>query len=248
MKHIPAWLRSLFCVALVAVLLGVTASPAQAVVAHSSTLAPYASQTYIVNCSGLNMRQSPQMGSYVLKVLPRGTNVTYVDDKSGWWYVSAGKYGYGWVDKKYLAPTSTGASTGNYVVTAGELNVRNYPQLSAKRVGTLRKGTVINISELNGDWGYSSTAGGWVALRYLSTTSASVSSSGSSSSNSKLTGGTYRVTASRLNVRDSASTSGKIKDCISKGTSVTVSYTSGNWAWVTYGNGRSGFVSMNYIG
>ena len=246
MKHISAWLRSLICVALVAVLLGVMAAPAQAVVPQSSTLAPYASQSYIVNCNGRNMRQSPQMGSYVLKVLPKGTTVTYLDNKSGWWYVSAGKYGYGWVDKKYLAPSSTGASTGNYVVNAGELNVRNYPKLSAKRVGSLRRGTVINISELNGDWGYSPTAGGWVALRYLSSTSASPSSSGSSSKIA--TGGTYRVTASKLNVRDSASTNGKIKDVISKGTSVTISYTSGNWAWVTYGSGRSGFVSMNYIG
>ena len=243
MKHIPAWMKSLFCIALVAVLLGVTASPALAVVPYSSTLAPYASQTYIVNCSGLNMRQSPQMGSYVLKVLPRGTTVTYLDDKSGWWYVSAGKYGYGWVDKKYLAPSATGASTGNYVVTASQLNVRNYPKISAKRVGSLRKGTVIYVSELNGDWGYSSTAGGWVALEYLSGTSASASSSVDVKS-----GGLYRVTASKLNVRDGASTSAKVKDVISKGTSVSVSYTSGNWAWVTYGNGRSGFVSMSYLG
>ncbi len=243
MKHIPAWLKSIFCVALVAVLVGLTAAPALAVVPSSSTLAPYASKTYIVNCSGLNMRQNPQMGSYVVAVLPRGTTVTYIDNKSGWWYVSAGKYGYGWVDKKYLAPTSTGASTGNYVVTAGQLNVRSYPRLSAKRVGSLTKGTVISISELNGDWGYSPSAGGWVALEYLSATTAS----GTPAANVK-SGNTYRVIANKLNVRESASTSGRVKDVISKGTSVTVSYTSGSWAWVTYGNGRSGFVSMSYLG
>lgn len=243
MKHVPAWLKSLFCVTLAVVLVSLAATPALAVVPYSSTLAPYASQTYIVNCSALNMRQSPQMGSYVLKVLPRGTVVTYLDDKSGWWYVSAGKYGYGWVDKKYLAPSATGAATGNYVVTASQLNVRNYPKVDAKRVGYLNKGTVINISELNGDWGYSSTAGGWVALKYLSPTSASPSSVVDFKS-----GGTYRVTASKLNVRESASTSGKVTDLISKGTSVTITYTTGNWAWVTYGSGRSGFVSLSYLG
>ena len=246
MKHVSVLMKSIVCAALAIVLIGLMAAPALAVVPQSSTLAPYASQTYIVNCSGLNMRQNPQMGSYVLTVLPRGTTVTYVDDKNGWWYVSAGKYGYGWVDKKYLAPTSTGATTGNYVVTASQLNVRSYPKLSAKRVGYLNKGTVINVSELNGDWGYSPTAGGWVALEWLSRTSASPSS-GSSGANIK-SGGVYRVTASKLNVRDGAGTSSKVRDVISKGTSVTVSYTNGNWAWVTYSGGRSGFVYMDYLG
>ena len=95
MKHVSVLMKSIVCAALAIVLIGLMAAPALAVVPQSSTLAPYASQTYIVNCSGLNMRQNPQMGSYVLTVLPRGTTVTYVDDKNGWWYVSAGKHGYG---------------------------------------------------------------------------------------------------------------------------------------------------------
>ena len=88
--------------------------------------------------------------------------------------------------------------------------------------------------------------GGWVALEWLSRTSASPSS-GSSGANIK-SGGVYRVTASKLNVRDGAGTSSKVRDVISKGTSVTVSYTNGNWAWVTYSGGRSGFVYMDYLG
>ena len=49
-------------------------------------------------------------------------------------------------------------------------------------------------------------------------------------------------------MRDGAGTSSKVRDVISKGTSVTVSYTNGNWAWVTYSGGRSGFVYMDYLG
>ena len=160
MKRTIRGLRLLLCAALAA---GLLAVPARAVVPSSSTLAPYAaSKTYLVNCSGLNLRYAASVTSEVQFVLPRGATVTYLSDKSGWWYVSYRKNSttyYGWVDKKYLAPAFTGASVGRYAVTASQLNVRSYPRLSARRVGGLARGTVINISELNGDWGYSATVG-----------------------------------------------------------------------------------------
>ena len=244
MKHIPVWLKSLLCIALAVVLLNAATLPALAVVPSSSTLAPYASKTYIVNCNGLNLRYGASTSSGVKTVLGRGTTVTYISDKSGWWYVRAQNGDYGWVDKKYLAPSSTGASTGSYVVTAGKLNVRAYPRTTARRVGKITKGTVISISELNGDWGYSPSAGGWVALEYLSHTTSAVSGR---SSVAVAAGGTYRVTASRLNVRSSASVNSSIKGSLASGTSVTVTRVSGSWAYVTY-RGGEGWVSTSYLG
>ena len=223
------------------------AVPALAVVPSSSTLAPFASsKAYIVNCSGLNLRYGASITSGVQFILPRGTVVTYISDKSGWWYVSCKRGSttyYGWVDKKYLAPAATGAATGSYAVTASELNVRGYPRLSARRVGSLSKGTIISVTELNGDWGYSPTAGGWVALSYLTP----VASSGKTAAASVTPGSTYRVIASKLNVRASASLNGAIKDGIYNGTSVTVTRVSGAWAYVTY-RGGEGWVSTSYVG
>ncbi|MBQ8955274.1 MAG: SH3 domain-containing protein, partial [Clostridia bacterium] len=60
-------------------------------------------------------------------------------------------------------------------------------------------------------------------------------------------GGTYRVTASRLNVRSSASSSSAIKGTLASGTSVTVTRLSGNWAYVTY-RGGEGWVYTSYLG
>ena len=243
MKRTIRGLRLLLCAALAA---GLLAVPARAVVPSSSTLAPYAaSKTYLVNCSGLNLRYAASVTSEVQFVLPRGATVTYLSDKSGWWYVSYRKNSttyYGWVDKKYLAPAFTGASVGRYAVTASQLNVRSYPRLSARRVGGLARGTVINISELNGDWGYSATVGGWVALQYLTP----VAGSGQAAA-SVTAGSTYRVVATRLNVRSGASTSDGIKDVIDNGTSVTVTRVSGGWAYVTY-RGGEGWVSTGYLG
>ena len=116
------------------------------------------------------------------------------------------------------------------------------PRLSARRVGGLARGTVINISELNGDWGYSPSAGGWVALAYLTPATASGTAAASVTP-----GSTYRVIATNLNVRGSASMNGAIKDSIAKGTSVTVTRVSGSWAYVTY-RGGEGWVSTSYLG
>ncbi len=242
MKRVSIWLRALCCAAVLAL----AAAPALAVVPSSSTLAPYASKAYIVNCSGLNLRYGASMTSEVQFVLPRGTVVTYISDKSGWWYVSYRRNNttyYGWVDKKYLAPAATGAATGSYTVTADHLNVRVYPRLTARRVGSLTKGTIISVSELNGDWGYSPTAGGWVALSYLTP----ASSSGQAAAATVTPGSTYRVIATKLNVRSSASLNGAIKDSLFGGVSVTVTRVSGAWAYVTY-RGGEGWVSTSYLG
>ena len=246
MHRFTARARAFVRAALAAVCLAAMAAPALAVVPSSSTLASYASsKAYIVNCSGLNLRCGASVSSDVQFVLPRGTTVTYISDKSGWWYVSCKRGSttyYGWVDKKYLAPAATGAATGSYAVNASRLNVRVYPRLSARVTGSPPQGAIIRVTELNGDWGYSPTAGGWVALAYLSP----VSSSGQAAA-SVTPGSTYRVIASKLTVRASASSDGAIKDGLFGGVSVTVTRVSGGWAYVTY-RGGEGWVSASYLG
>ena len=247
MKRVFGRGRAFACAALAALWLALSAMPALAVVPSSSTLAGSASsKAYLVNCSGLNLRFGASITSGVQFVLPRGAVVTYISDKSGWWYVSCKRGSttyYGWVDKKYLAPLATGAATGSYAVTANQLNVRAYPRLTARRVGSLTKGTIIRVTELNGDWGYSPTAGGWIALAYLNP----VSSTGKAAAANVTAGSTYRVIASKLNVRASASLDGAIKDGIFAGVSVTVTRVSGSWAYVTY-RGGEGWVSTSYLG
>lgn len=240
MKRILKLLRMFSCFALITLLLAAQL-PAKAAVAGSSTMAKVGAK-YVVTASYLNFRSGPGVGYSVLTGLKRGTTVTYMGYKNSWWQVrtSGGKTGY--VDRKYLTPASV-SKTGQYFVTASKLRVRKSPTTSSSILGTVNKGAMITITQLNGDWGYvSSGAGvrGWVALQYLST---SGSSSGSSS-------GSHIVIADVLNVRAGASTSKKRIDSLKNGAAVKVVETDGSWGKITYlksGKTREGWVKLDYL-
>ena len=251
MNRVVRILRSLSCLMLVVVLLSAQL-PAKAAVAGSTTLANKGSK-YVVTASELNFRSGPGTNYGVIKGLRRGTTVTYVGYKSGWWLVETKDGRQGYVDRKYLTPV-TASKTGTYYVTASTLRVRKSPSTSSGTKGYITKGTQVNISQLNGDWGYvSSGAGvtGWVALQYMSTTRPSSSSSSSSSSGSVSSSyGTHYVTASTLNVRKSASRSAARIDALGYGAGVTVNRRSGSWSYITYSKGgvsKSGWVSTEYL-
>lgn len=57
--------------------------------------------------------------------------------------------------------------------------------------------------------------------------------------------GTYKVTASSLNMRSTAGTDGSVVQVLSNGNQITVTAVSGKWGYCTY-NGKSGWVSLAY--
>jgi len=232
--------RRLICCVVVVMLL-VAQTSALAAVSGSTTMAKYG-QTYIVTASRLNFRSGPGTGYRAITALKKGTKVTYLDYDDGWWRVRTSDGRVGYVDRKYLTPSSA-QKTGKYFVTASELRIRKEPNTSSTIAGSVRKGTMITISKLNGDWGYVSSGAkvrGWVALKYISTTSPTTTNAS----------GRYQVTAGTLNVRPSASTSRGRIDTLAYGTIVQVTQTSGNWGKVSYTKGgvaKSGWVSFDYL-
>lgn len=245
MNRIARVFRSLACLTMIVLLL--TAQlPAKAAVSGSTTLATKGSK-YVVTASSLNFRSGPGVGYGVIKGLRRGTTVTYVDYSHGWWLVKTSNGQTGYVDRKYLTPAAA-SKTGVYYVTASNLRIRKSPSTSSGTRGYASKGARLTISQLNGDWGYVSggaEATGWVALKYLSSTG-----SASSSSSSGATSGSHYVTASRLNVRKSASRSSSHLGVLTYGASVTVKRKSGSWSYITYyesGVSKSGWVNSAYI-
>ena len=167
MKTVIKMLRRGLMALLAAVMLTTAVTPAPALaVGGSSTLATSGS-TYIVIATKLNVRSGPGMGYSILGRAKRGTKCTFVSMSKGWWLVrfSNGKKGY--VDKQFLTPVSV-AKTGTYTVKTA-LNVRVSPSVKAKKLGTLKKGTQVNLLKLNGDWAqiYYKGKSGWVAVKYL---------------------------------------------------------------------------------
>lgn len=138
-----------------------------------------------------------------------------------------------------------------YTVTASALHVRSGASVNYGIVRTYSHGLRFTLLETKGNWGR--TPSGWVCMDYA--TKAAAKSGGTIKSTGN---GTYRVTASALNVRTGAGQGyGKVSyrnltanakqhaytnGCLKRGTRVTVMEVRGNWARIP-----SGWVSMDYL-
>lgn len=235
MKHICGFIKRFFCLMLILALTG--AGPvAQA--ASSASLATTGAK-YTVTASRLNLRSGPGTDHSIITAVSRGREVTYLGYEDNWWRVRLADGRTGYMDRKYLAPASVG-DTGSYFVTASSLRIRKEPTTKATTLGYLKKGTIITITRLNGDWGYVSSGSsrkGWVALKYVSSDTPGVSEN-------------HIVTASSLNVRSRASTRGTRLDSLPRGSVVRITQTDGNWGRITYkksGETRKGWVALDYL-
>ena len=138
-----------------------------------------------------------------------------------------------------------------YTVTASALHVRSGASVNYGIVRTYPHGLRFTLLETKGNWGR--TPSGWVCMDYA--TKAAAKSGGTIKSTGN---GTYRVTASALNVRTGAGQGyGKVSyrnltanakqhactnGCLKRGTRVTVMEVRGSWARIP-----SGWVSMDYL-
>ncbi|PQD96159.1 hypothetical protein CYL18_06040 [Pradoshia eiseniae] len=192
-----------------------------------------------VTANILNVRSKAAMNSSIKFKLSLGTAVTVTKESKDWSYISYGKKS-GWVASQYLSYTKP-ASLGTYYVTASSLNVRTKASTSSKVVTSVKKNASLTLLKKSGSWGQvkvSNGKTGWVSLNYLTTKKpASVPKNL----------GTYYVTASSLNVREKASTSSKIVTSVKKNASVTLLKKSGSWGQVKVSNGKTGWVSLNYL-
>ncbi|WP_234417244.1 SH3 domain-containing protein [Lysinibacillus sp. 2017] len=122
---------------------------------------------------------------------------------------------------------------------------------SSKKIGSITTGTKLSVYKeisgyyltiVNGLPGYiikSSTTD----VHSSTTPSAPSDTNGNSGT---VTSTTAKVTVGGLNMRDSATTNGKVLKSLSKGTMLTVHSISGYWANVSVG-GVTGYVNKSYI-
>ena len=125
-----------------------------------------ATSTYMVTASTLNVRTGPSTSySKASYQLTSGELVEVVDVANGWAQLSDGNY----VSAQYLMAVTTsddGAATTMYV-TCRTLNVRTGPSTSYSKVGTLSRGTAVEVVGTYGNWAKLSN-GYYVSLSYLS--------------------------------------------------------------------------------
>ena len=113
--------------------------------------------------SVLNMRKGPGTKYKRIARLIRGTAFTVLDESGNWYKIKtlAGKVG--WVSKTYTADGATLKTTAKY------LNMRKGPSTSTSILGTLKKGSKVQVHKVTGNWAYVTAAGKkcYVSLTYL---------------------------------------------------------------------------------
>ena len=210
----------------------------------------------------LNVRSSPSTGAKIIGYLDPGTEVEIIKTET-YMGVEWALIREGWIVLDYVEmnngseikepsndtpasteptadePANTTKITGK--VTANGLYIRKEASKDGAVVGSYANGTTITILETKNGWGR--TDKGWVSMTYVSTIGNTTANNNNTNNNATTTtdGNTYFITASELNIRDSASTAGNKVGTYVAGNKVVVKETSNGW-----GKTDKGWISMQY--
>ncbi|AQM60298.1 SH3 domain-containing protein [Clostridium baratii] len=212
-------------------------------------------KTGTVNASSLNVRSGASTKNSVIGSLSRGSKVEIVSTSNGWHKIKF-KNGYGYVSADYIKVDSSNtskpeskpeqkpeATTKTGTVNASSLNVRSGASTKNSVIGSLSRGSKVEIV---------STSNGWHKIKfkngygYVSADYIKVNGSSTSNNNSSVSERIGKVNASALNVRSNPSIRNSVIGSLSRGSKVTVVSTSNGWHKIKYKNGY-GYVSAEYI-
>ncbi len=209
-------------------------------------LTPAITATGTVSVSTLNVRSGPGSSYSKLGSLTKGASVSIVQKGSpgGWhkiWYNNREAYAYADYIKLNSGPSVE--TTG--VVTASTLNVRSGPGTSYGAVGTLAKGASVQVLK-------SFSSGRWHKILYNGAEAYAhadyISLTGNPASPPPNTTSTVYATvnANLLNLRGTASLSGKVISTLTRNTVVQVLKQDSTWFKIRYA-GSEGYVYASYM-
>ena len=198
----------------------------------------------------VNTYASPSLESNIVHTLDAGDEVTVNRVETmpvtglTWAYIPL----QGWVQTDYLDMTNVTTSGQTGTVTASELRIRQSAASTAAVVGSYKKGDKVTVLETSNGWGR--TDKGWISLNYVSfgtttgtTNTGNTGTTGTTTGTTTTTGGTKGVvTATQLNIRESAATTANRAGSYSYGDRITILETSNGW-----GRTDKGWVSLNYV-
>ena len=208
-----------------------------------------ATGTVTVITGNLNVRSTPGTSGAVVAKLKNGTKVEIFEKKtvSG---VVWGRISKGWISLDYvkLDPIGSGSNNGGsdsgdrvidtgVVISTSSLRIRSGAGTGYSVVGTLSKGTKVEIYETKtvGSTKWGRISKGWICLDYVKLDSAASNESA-----------VHTVTASSLRVRSGAGTGYAIVGYLTRGEKITVleTKTVGGTVW---GRISKGWISMEYV-
>lgn len=205
------------------------------------------SDTGKVTANGLRVRKGPGTNFSIIGSLNNGQSVKILSTSGQWIQISSESL-QGWVSGEYLRTSSTeipGKSSSTTktkntaTISADSLNVRDHPSLNARTIGSLKKGTIVEIFEQSNGWTSITYSGrkAWVSSQFLN--------QAGTGTKDKVSSGQYTgmVTASTLNVRERNSLNSKIVGSVSKGQSFQILDEQNNWMKIEYRPGKTGWAA-----
>ncbi len=129
-------------------------------------------QTYASRVNGLRVHRRPSGTSEVIGKLSKGEKVIHRGTSSGWWKVENASGHVGYVYRTYLKQiTPTWKKNAYYrIYKTSRATVRKGPRSQAVKLGTIKRGTTVQLVAKQGNWGrvrLSNGNSGWVQLRFL---------------------------------------------------------------------------------
>ncbi|UOY91613.1 SH3 domain-containing protein [Ectobacillus sp. JY-23] len=208
-------------------------------------------ETATVTADKLNIRASASTSSKLLGKLNKGQTVSVLAKQGAWTKISFNGTD-AFVSTEFLrfvtnpapAPTPAPSAPESATVTADKLNVRSSASTSAKVLGKLNKGQTVSVLAKQGAWTKISFNGtdAFVSTEFLRfVTNPAPTPTPAPSAPESAT-----VTADKLNVRSSASTSAKVLGKLNKGQTVSVLAKQGAWTKISF-NGTDAFVSTEFL-
>ncbi|MGP4080519.1 SH3 domain-containing protein [Pseudalkalibacillus sp. R45] len=203
---------------------------------------------------GLNVRSGPDTSFTVLGQIYPHEKFQTIETRGSWTKINY-KNSIGWLaswlieSSSHPTRTETPTTTDQSVVNVATLNVRNGPGTTSNVIGSVRKGEVVEILDIQNGW-YKikfNNSNGWVAGKYVTKSKDTDTSSGTPSTPTPSTSSAKaKVTASILNVRDKGSLNGKIIGQLKKNSEVEILKEMNDWAYIEHGN-MKGWAASWYL-
>jgi len=209
--------------------------------------------TAVSKVNALNIRTEPSLNAAVIGQMNAGEEAAMTGRQGEW--VSISKNGVdGWVHTDYITEIQQSEkgqpgtvhkpeakSPEQFTVSVDALNVRKAPDLSSKRVGSIRKGESYPVEETDGNWvrlSLGKKSSGWV-YSFHGTLSAKNTTDGKTTASSKQ----VTVLTNGTNIRSSATTSSSIITRANAGEKLTVVGEDGDWYNVSLSSGETAYIA-----
>ena len=220
-----------------------------------------------VTADKVKVYASASTSSKYLGTIGRGTQVNVLKWKGGWAYIELnGNYGYCALSaltrtdelntptptvEPTLTPSATPTATPSIenavpgTVTVSKVKVYAQASASSKYLGTIGRGTQVNVLKWSGGWAYIELNGnyGYCALSALTRTDELNTPTPTPSIENAVAG---TVTADKVKVYASANASSKYLGTLGRGTQVNVLKWSGGWAYIEL-NGNYGYCKLSAL-